>query len=788
MSRWADRQAVLGVQGCSGGASSKSTTCVRNADFDLGLEEIVYSIIPCSIAILWGLHRCRQLWKRPVVAQGSILFTRYLVGCIVLCAILLLTLPSSLAIAPISAILISGFFGCCQPRRQSASPQGSHLLTRKLVLWHALPAFQVAGLESLIWTAVAGVPHHDLGISIASWAVSVISSLLLLLVSKLEHSRSLAPSALLQTFLLLTVVLDATRIRSVWFAGGLYHESQLVFIQLFIKIFLLFTESRSKAAVISIPARQVSREEIAGIFGKGLALWVNPLLSLGWRKDLTVDDLEPVDEPLSVLRAFWADIFVIHIPRLAMVGFGLVQPLLVQTTIKYIQNHGDKPVSCGQWLIAAFAMTYLGVSISTQWYGQLNNRLITRIRGALIAIIYQNMLSLRAETDNSQAAVSLMSTEVERITVAAQWSFSIVPNLIQLGFALWILSSQLGGVSVAPVVIAIRKPPPGMKHSLLRWDQQANEYMSVCVSVGVRVGQLVPPRQRRWMEAIQKRVGITTEIIGSVKGVKMSGLSAAVQDQIQGLRDFELDESKKFRRMQIINVLVAFAIVQKLSNGEPLNVVQAFTSLSLLGILINPVSELVMIPHNLGSVIGCLDRIQEFMVKEKRNDYRQIKFVTSQNPVHENGISEPLAESRPLIKVSEGSFGWHSTQPILHDLDIGVPCGTLTMLVGPVGSGKSTLLKSLVGETYRISGTVEYTTSTDVAYCDQDPWILNQSIKDNIFGGAGYDPVLYSKVIQACQLDQDLILLPQRDETVVGSSGAALSGGQKHRIVRSLPC
>ncbi|GKT92102.1 ABC multidrug transporter [Colletotrichum tofieldiae] len=785
MSRWVDRQVVFGAYGCPDEPSSTSVSCARNGDFDLGREEIVFSIIPSAVAILWGIHRCSQLWKRPVVAQGSVLLTRYLIGCIILSVLLFLALPASLAIAPASAILLSGFFGCCQPRRQATSPQGSHLFTRKIILWHALPAFQVAGLISLIRVAVTGGYHHELGISIASWALSVTSSLLFLLTSKLEHSRSLAPSALLQTFLLATIALDAARIRSAWFAGGIYGESQLLLIQLFIKVFLLLAESRSKPAVISIPARQVSREEVSGIFSKSLALWINPLLSLGWKKNLTVDDLEPVDEPLSgekvldrlssawqkldqdrghalavaVLRTFWPEIFAIHIPRLAMVGFALVQPLLVQTTIKYIQDHEDRPASYGHWLVAAYALTYLGLAVSTQWSGQLVNRLVTGIRGALIAIIYQNMLSIRAETGNSEAAVSLMSTEVERITVTAQYSLSIIPNLIQLGFALWILSSQLGGVSVAPVIIAI-----------------------LCVSLGVKVGQLVPPRQRRWMQAIQKRVGLTTEIIGSVKGVKMSGLSATVQDQIQGLREFEIDESKRFRRMQFVNIIIAFAIIQKLSNGEPLNVVQAFTSLSLLGILINPVTELVMIPNNLGSAIGCLDRIQEFLMKEKREDYRQIKRQT-QNPAHENGTSETSAGSPPLIRVSKASFGWHSTQPVLHDLELEVLPSTLTMLVGPVGSGKSTLLKSLVGETYRISGNVEYTTNTDVAYCDQDPWILNQSIKDNIFGGAEYDPVLYSKVIQACQLDQDLSLLPQGDETLVGSSGAALSGGQKNRIV-----
>ncbi|KAK1985875.1 ABC transporter [Colletotrichum cereale] len=780
------------------------TPCARTAaePDDLGREELLFSVAPCAVALLWGLYRCARSRSRPAVAQGSVLRADFLIGCVFLCFLLWLTLPSSLAVAPASGILASGLF-VALPRggRSAPSPRGSRLLTCKLILWHAIVTYQAAGLISLIHAAVTGDGlRHALSIGIASWALSFAAGLVLLLVSALEHGRSLAPSALLQTFLLVTAGLDAARIRSAWFAsrGGVFDEPPwlLLPLQLLVKIALLFAESRAKAAVLAIPARRASREEVAGIFGKGLALWVNPLLSLGWRKDLSLDDLEPLDEPLSgdkvltrlatawqkvnqdrdhalavaVLRTFWVEILAIHVPRLAMVGFGLAQPLLVQTTLKYIQNHEDRPASYGRWLVAAFGLTYVGLAVSTQWYGQLTNRLITRARGALIAIIYQTMLSLRAEMGNSQAAVSLMSTEVDRITVAAQWSLSIVPNLLQLGFAFWILSGQLGGVSVAPVVVAI-----------------------VCVVLGVRLGRLVPPLQRTWMQAIQKRVGITTEIIGSVKGVKMSDLSGTARDQIQGLREFELEESKKFRRMQILNVIVAqfpsimtppitfaaFAVVQTLSRGEPLNVVQAFTALSLLGILINPVTELVTVPNNLGSVIGCLDRIQEFMVKEKRDDYRRV--APQSHPAHGDGAS---ADSRPLIKVSGGSFGWHSAAPpVLHDVDLEVAPSTLTMLVGPVGSGKSTLLKSVVGETYRTAGSVEYAAAeTDVAYCDQDAWILNQSIKDNIFGGADYEPVLYSRVIQACQLDEDLVLLPRGDETLVGSSGAALSGGQRHRI------
>ncbi|TQN66274.1 ABC transporter atnG, partial [Colletotrichum shisoi] len=777
-------------------------------------EEILLSVAPCSLAILWGLHRCLRLWSRPAVSQGSVLAARHLAGCIILAVVLLLLFPSALVVAPAAAVLVSGLIGYRRrPGRRPESPQGSRLLTRKMILWQALAAFQLAALLILVWIATTNTPPDATsGIAVASWSLSLASSLLLVLVSRLEHSRSRPPSALLQTFLLATIVLDAARFRTAWFSAGepVHDEArQLLPVQLIIKILLLIAESGSKAAVIAIPARRISREEASGIVGTAFALWILPLLSSGWRKDLTVDDLEPMDEALSservldklssawqradpdrshalalaVLRAFWVEVLIIHIPRLAVVGFGLVQPLLVRTTIRYIRNHdgdGTADASLGSWLVAAFAVTYLGLAISTQLCGQLTNRLITRLRGSLVALVYQTMLSLRAETGTSQAAVSLMSTEVERINVTAQWSFSIVPNLLQLAVALRILAGQLGGVSVAPVVVAI-----------------------LCVSAGVRVGQLVPPRQPRWMQAIQRRVGITTDIIGSVRGVKMSGLSATVRDQIQGLRDSELDESKRFCRMQIVNVVLgqfpsivtpsitfaALAVVQKLSGGPPLDVVQAFTSLSLLGILIDPVTELVMIPNNLGSTIGCLDRIQEFLVREKRDDYRRLTPRRPPTRGHDDGetTESPARPSQPLITVSDGSFGWRAAEPILHGLNLDIRPSTLTMLVGPVGSGKSTLLKSLVGETHRIAGSVEYHTATaDVAYCDQDPWILNQSIRDNICGGgsgAAHDPDLYGKVIRACQLEEDLGLLPQGDETLVGASGAALSGGQRHRVI-----
>ncbi|GAB7351827.1 hypothetical protein MBLNU459_g2390t2 [Dothideomycetes sp. NU459] len=100
---------------------------------------------------------------------------------------------------------------------------------------------------------------------------------------------------------------------------------------------------------------------------------------------------------------------------------------------------------------------------------------------------------------------------------------------------------------------------------------------------------------------------------------------------------------------------------------------------------------------------------------------------------------------------------------------------------GSVGSGKSTLLKSLLGEAQITRGTVEVDAGS-IAFCDQMPWLWNASIADNIIGINPYDEAWLSRVTWSCGLHEDFKQLSSGIHTLVGSDGAALSGGQKNRI------
>lgn len=69
-----------------------------------------------------------------------------------------------------------------------------------------------------------------------------------------------------------------------------------------------------------------------------------------------------------------------------------------------------------------------------------------------------------------------------------------------------------------------------------------------------------------------------------------------------------------------------------------------------------------------------------------------------------------------------------------------------------------------------------------LTYVEQQHWIQNATLRENILFGSEFDERKYAKVIKACQLVDDLLILPSGDNTEIGEKGINLSGGQKARV------
>lgn len=137
---------------------------------------------------------------------------------------------------------------------------------------------------------------------------------------------------------------------------------------------------------------------------------------------------------------------------------------------------------------------------------------------------------------------------------------------------------------------------------------------------------------------------------------------------------------------------------------------------------------------------------------------------------------------RVEVAVRNATFSWAlDAPPLVRISDLEVEKGQLTIVVGPVASGKTTLLKGLLGEVPSVSGQVALGRQ-GVAWCEQTPWLTNDTILANVIGYKQYDAALYRSVTYACDLDRDMARLENGDQTKIGSKGVSLSGGQRQRV------
>ncbi|EAR99969.2 ATP-binding ABC transporter (macronuclear) [Tetrahymena thermophila SB210] len=132
------------------------------------------------------------------------------------------------------------------------------------------------------------------------------------------------------------------------------------------------------------------------------------------------------------------------------------------------------------------------------------------------------------------------------------------------------------------------------------------------------------------------------------------------------------------------------------------------------------------------------------------------------------------------IEMKSFNCYWQEKEPVLKDINFEIKKGEYIGIVGKVGSGKSSLLRCIFKEVPKYRGYFNF--QGRIAYVEQEPYIFNKIIKENIIFGAKYDEEYYNRVVQACCLVDDLKLFDYGDQTQIGERGANISGGQKARI------
>ena len=159
-------------------------------------------------------------------------------------------------------------------------------------------------------------------------------------------------------------------------------------------------------------------------------------------------------------------------------------------------------------------------------------------------------------------------------------------------------------------------------------------------------------------------------------------------------------------------------------------------------------------------------------------------------------ILSGLAGSITFQKITfgYGEVGSKTWQPILKDVNLSVEAGEKVAIIGLTGSGKTSLV-NLIPRFYDPQAGRIMVDGVDLKELDlqwwrrqiglvlQETFLFSASIYDNIAFGkpeAGMDEV--KRAAQAARIDDFIVSLPERYDTVVGERGVGLSGGQKQRV------
>jgi ATP-binding cassette, subfamily B, bacterial len=128
----------------------------------------------------------------------------------------------------------------------------------------------------------------------------------------------------------------------------------------------------------------------------------------------------------------------------------------------------------------------------------------------------------------------------------------------------------------------------------------------------------------------------------------------------------------------------------------------------------------------------------------------------------------------------------------IEDISFSLAGGSLTVITGRIASGKTTLLEVLLGLLSKESGEICWNGQTIAdpatffvpphsAYTPQIPRLFSATLRENILLGLHEDAVMLESAIQTAVLERDLAELENGLETLIGTRGVKLSGGQVQR-------
>ncbi|CDW52941.1 multidrug resistanceprotein k; multidrug resistan ceprotein j; multidrug resistanceprotein b [Trichuris trichiura] len=447
-----------------------------------------------------------------------------------------------------------------------------------------------------------------------------------------------------------------------------------------------------------------------------------------------------------------------------------MKPLVLRKLIQYMEI---KELSLSYGIFFSFMLLLIGIfqSLLLQTYYAITFRVGMNLKSILMSAIFEKALRLSSESRRQTTAgemTNMLSVDIERILEVCPYLLLVWSAPLEVILALVFLWSNLGPSVLAGLGVMVLMVPINFGLSNMELKCQVQQ-----------------------MALKDKRLKMMNEILNGIKqqikpsrrhdltvALKLHAWEPAFEKKLTHIRKQELHMLRKaaiygsavtftWTVAPPLIAVVSFATFLLSDPSNELTPEVAFVSLSLFNILQLPITLIPIIVAFAIHAYVSLKRLSTFLNLEELDE----SIVLRTEGLH-NAIS-----------FEKATFSWEAEKKssvILRNINLKVTRGACIAVIGKVGSGKSSLCSAILGEMYKVDGSV--TVSGSIAYVPQQAWILNATVKNNVLFYSPEQPEFYKKVVSACNLDVDIKDMPKYDETEIGEKGSNLSGGQKQRL------
>ena len=275
---------------------------------------------------------------------------------------------------------------------------------------------------------------------------------------------------------------------------------------------------------------------------------------------------------------------------------------------------------------------------------------------------------------------------------------------------------------------------------------------------------------------------------------------------IEVVKAFNQSTSSYEKFVNAVQSFKEFTLAWFKSTWKSMNLMMAIMPTTLLGVLpvglllvqngsISPAELAMGIILSL-SIVGPLMKATTFINEAKSMEYavEAANELLNLPVLPDSGKIVSIPHNDIALKHVTFSYDGSEQNEVLHDVNLELPEGSFTALVGPSGGGKSTIARliarfwDVTGGSITIGGKNVKELSIRqlselVSFVTQDNFLFNCSLKENIRLGNpnATDEEVYAAAKAAC-CDEFIVRLDKGYDTPAGDAGKRLSGGEKQRI------